>query len=58
MAQSRLKCLLVKGTLSTGVPTILEAFVLVGSDLLHSHQTTYCASPSCCRSATLVSIWY
>ena len=45
--------LLVKVFLSSGVPTTLEAFVLVGSELLHSHQTTHCASPVGYRSATL-----
>jgi hypothetical protein len=44
--------LLVKFVLSTGVPTTLEAFVLVGFDPLHHHQTTPCASPVGYRSAT------
>jgi hypothetical protein len=45
--------LFVEFVLSTGVPTTLEAFVLVGSDLLHHHQATCCAPPVGYRSATL-----
>ena len=44
--------LLVKFALGTGVRTALEAFVLVGSGLLHNHQTTRCASPVGYKSAT------
>ena len=44
--------LFVKFFLSSGVPDTLEAFVLVGSDLLHNHQTTHCVSPVGYRSAT------
>jgi hypothetical protein len=44
--------LLVKFYLSSGVPTTLYAFVLIGLDLLHNYQTTHCASPVGYRSAT------
>jgi hypothetical protein len=44
--------LLVKFFLGSGVPATLYAFVLVGSDLPHNHQTTHCAPPVGYRSAT------